>query len=329
MKFRGEKIKYYAVRKGLQTGIFTTWDETSKQVSGFSGAEYKSFKSKSEAEGFLTGKQSIQGHQNSSKRQPKSSVAVNRPIELSFGDDIIVYTDGGSRSHGNRSGEHVKQGDKAAWAYLILIANPKQEVSDTGGEYGATNNRMEIMGLLKALTYLADHQLEEQPVSIVSDSKYVLDAVTKGWLSGWRRRGWKRSGGPLLNKELWQQIDALLQRFSNIRYHWTKGHASDEGNVFVDHLLNQTMDEMAPKETRSTDKVALPKLKVTHPEDQKTAPKPSHHIESKKRKIRLDSKSINPEKQAPEKLSSEVEKSVHDVEESLKQLGLFDDHKDQ
>lgn len=315
-------MKYYAVRKGRKTGIFTTWDETVKQVSGFSGAEYKSFKTRAAAETFLGQSEQPQNDSHRKENQSKFQEIVGRPVELDLSDEIVVYTDGGTRNHGNRAGGHVKADDKAAWAYLIMIAGA-DAVADTGGEYGATNNRMEIMGLLQALTYLIDHHLEKRSVTVVADSKYVLDAITKGWLESWQRRGWKRSAGPLLNKELWQRVADLLKKFPNIHYQWTKGHSDNDGNVFVDQLLNQTMDQMAPKENRGG-KVTLPKLEIKQPKDQKNASVPSHH-ESKKRKIKLDTESIHPSQPTPEKLSPEVEKSVHDIEESLKQLGLFDD----
>jgi Ribonuclease HI len=63
-------------------------------------------------------------------------------------------------------------------------------------------------------------------------------------LAGWKRRGWKRSAGPLANAELWADVDRLLGAFPHLSFNWTKGHATNQGNVFVDHLLNQTMDAM-------------------------------------------------------------------------------------
>ena len=119
--------KFYAVKKGRKTGIFTTWAECQKQVSGFPKAEFKSFISKQEADDWL--------------KEIKSS---NENRRKSY--SVIVYTDGGSRNHGNKKGEHVKKNDKAAWAYLIKYQG--SIISDTDGEYGSTNNRMEILSLI-------------------------------------------------------------------------------------------------------------------------------------------------------------------------------------
>ena len=216
--------KFYAVKKGRKTGIFTTWAECQKQVSGFPKAEFKSFISKQEADSWL--------------KEIKSS---NENRRKSY--SVIVYTDGGSRNHGNKKGEHVKKNDKAAWAYLIKYQG--SIISDTDGEYGSTNNRMEIMALKKALLDLKQRELQNEKILVVLDSKYVLDAITKRWLQLWEKNGWKTSAGTgVKNKELWMEISRLLPEFSNLDYQWTKGHANDEGNNLVDELLNKTMDQM-------------------------------------------------------------------------------------
>ena len=138
--------KFYAVKKGRKTGIFTTWAECQKQVSGFPKAEFKSFISKQEADNWL--------------KEIKSS---NENRRKSY--SVIVYTDGGSRNHGNKKGEHVKKNDKAAWAYLIKYQG--SIISDTDGEYGSTNNRMEIMALKKALLDLKQRELQNEKILVV------------------------------------------------------------------------------------------------------------------------------------------------------------------
>ena len=188
--------KFYAVKKGRKTGIFTTWAECQKQVSGFPKGEFKSFMSKQEAENWL--------------KEIKSS---NENRRKSY--SVIVYTDGGSRNHGNKKGEHVKKNDKAAWAYLIKYQG--SIISDTDGEYGSTNNRMEIMALKKALLDLKQRELQNEKILVVLDSKYVLDAITKRWLQLWEKNGWKTPAGTgVKNKELWMEISRLLPEFPNL-----------------------------------------------------------------------------------------------------------------
>ncbi|GAQ02324.1 RNase HI [Companilactobacillus farciminis] len=227
--------KYYAVRKGKKPGIYLTWPECKKQVDGFANARYKSFTSRVEAEKFLTGTDSYSNKKSSPKKVTKTS---------NINDfDVVIYTDGGSRNHGNVKGGHVRTDDKAAWAYHI--SNNGQTYEGTAGELGATNNRMEIMALIQSIIRLNDLKINQQNAIFVLDSQYVLNAITKNWLNGWKRRGFKKAdGGALANVELWKQLDQLLPTVPKKTFEWTKGHATNVGNNRVDELLNETMDKM-------------------------------------------------------------------------------------
>lgn len=274
--------KYYAVRKGQHPGIYTSWPEAQKEVSGFSGAEFKGFNTESEARQFMGEK--------------PATHSAN-------GDMIIGYTDGGTRNSGNVKGGHVKTTDPAAWAYRLEL--PDKVLSDSAGEWGATNNRMEIMAFIKALETLIEEHQQKADITLVLDSKYVLDAVNKGWLKGWQRRGWRRSGGELMNVELWQRVSQLLPQFSKLSLVWTKGHADNRGNIFVDSLLNKTMDAMV-KAGRPIGKSA--------------------HVNSKPKSV-SDSHSAKPEKRTHAKQTPEqqkkVDQSVSDIQKALEQLDLF------
>lgn len=154
----------------------------------------------------------------------------------------MTYTDGGSRNSG-ASHKHgkVKKTDKAAWAYRIEYEG--KEVHQAGGEFGATNNKMELTALINAFERIIALGLNEQKLIFCLDSKYVLDGINLGWIYGWAKRGFKKANGPLLNKEQWQQIYQLLPRFKDADFAWVHGHNGDFGNEFVDHLLNKYMDE--------------------------------------------------------------------------------------
>lgn len=258
-------MKFYAVKKGRKPGIYRTWDEAKKQVDGFSGAEYKSFSQITDATDYLNWNKETQGaeiqkdedtlqnaikkivtasaktpkkHQDQLKKVTGSSTAHKQADNDYF---ATIYTDGGTRNTGVYKGGHVKKTDKAAWAYRIEWGD--QEVHGAGGEYGATNNKMEQTGFINALKKLIELGFNEQKLLFVLDSQYVLNAINKGWLKGWKKRGWKKSSGPLANKEEWQEIDRLLTKFPNAKFEWTKGHANNAGNEFVDHFLNKYMDE--------------------------------------------------------------------------------------
>lgn len=254
-------MKFYAVKKGRVPGIYRTWDEAKKQVDGYSGAEYKSFTQITDATEYLDWNEKTQGEvlkkdedtlQNAitkikqkslTVKQPaKKKIAIKKQHTTSTPEDFfaVTYTDGGTRNTGVYKGGHVKKTDKAAWAYLIEWDD--QEVHGSGGEYGATNNKMEQTALINALKKLIELGFNEKHLLFVLDSQYVLNAINNHWLQGWKKRGWKRSNGPLKNIPEWQQLDHLLKSFPDSTFEWTKGHANNRGNEFVDHELNRYMD---------------------------------------------------------------------------------------
>lgn len=221
--------KFYAIRKGRKPGIYTSWSAAQPQVNGYSGAEYKSFTTRTAAQKFLQDKVAMPNYAN---RVPTAQ--------------IQLFSDGGSRNHGNRLGQHVKKDDPAAWAWLVIRGDHKQ--AGSAGEWGATNNKMEILGLVNALKYIGRQGWYNESIEGILDSKYVLDSIQKGWLKGWQRRGWHKSDGqPVKNQPEFAQLATLLPYFPNLRFKWAKGHANTAGNICVDKILNQTMDKMKNK----------------------------------------------------------------------------------
>lgn len=241
-------MKFFAVKKGRKPGVYRTWDEAKAQVDGFSGAEYKSFKNITDAIDFAGIQDELKKVEpdtleNAVKKIKQKSQTVKQPkVESSKPADYFAttYTDGGTRNTGVYKGGHVKKSDKAAWAYLIEWEG--QSVHDSGGEYGATNNKMEQTALINALKKLIELGFNEKHLLFVLDSQYVLNAINNHWLEGWKKRGWKRSSGPLKNVPEWKELDSLLKHFPDSTFKWTKGHANNRGNVFVDHELNRYMD---------------------------------------------------------------------------------------
>lgn len=108
----------------------------------------------------------------------------------------------------------------------------KKEKEISGGAADTTNNRMELSAVIAGLSALK----EPCEVTITSDSKYVIDAIEKGWVYGWRDRGWIKSDKkPALNVDLWEQLLALLEKHT-VRFVWIKGHAGHEYNERCDRL---------------------------------------------------------------------------------------------
>ena len=140
--------------------------------------------------------------------------------------EVTIYTDGACSGNPGPGG----------WGAILLYGRHKKEIA--GGEASTTNNRMELMAVIAALSLLK----EPCVVELYSDSKYVIDALEKGWARGWQKRGWVKSDKkPALNPDLWEQLRALADQHQ-LRCHWVKGHASNP--------YNNRCDEMAVAESR-------------------------------------------------------------------------------
>ena len=133
---------------------------------------------------------------------------------------VTIYTDGACSGNPGPGG----------WGAILEWNGVEKELS--GGAADTTNNRMELTGVIRALSCLK----EPCVVELYSDSKYVIDALSKGWVYGWQKRGWVKSDKkPALNADLWQELLPLIARH-DVRYHWVKGHASNEKNNRCDQL---------------------------------------------------------------------------------------------
>ena len=119
---------------------------------------------------------------------------------------------------------------------MLLYGAHRRELS--GGEAQTTNNRMELTAVIEALALLKEPCI----VELWSDSKYVIDGLSKGWAKGWQKRGWIKSDKkPALNPDLWERLLALCD-VHTLHYHWVKGHA--------DTAENNRCDEMAVAQSR-------------------------------------------------------------------------------
>ncbi|MEA4815099.1 MAG: ribonuclease HI [Oscillospiraceae bacterium] len=139
---------------------------------------------------------------------------------------VPIYTDGACSGNPGPGG----------WGAVLMYGAHKKELS--GGEVSTTNNRMELTAVIEALALLK----EPCAVELWSDSKYVIDGLSKGWAKTWKKNGWKKADKkPALNPELWERLLALTEGHE-MRYHWVKGHAENE--------YNNRCDELAVAESR-------------------------------------------------------------------------------
>ena len=140
---------------------------------------------------------------------------------------IEIYTDGACKGNPGPGG----------WGVLLKSAGTEKELF--GGEPATTNNRMELMAVIQALSAL------KRPceVTLFLDSQYVLKGITE-WLPGWKAKGWRTaSKQPVKNVELWKQLDALVQQGGHrIDWRWVRGHNGDPGNERADALANRGVE---------------------------------------------------------------------------------------
>jgi ribonuclease HI len=221
LRFRalsGKKMankKFYAILAGRKPGIYTAWPDAEAQVKGFPQARFKGFATREEAEKWM--RQSGPPQAAGRKKAVKSAGTHSRRE-----GEVIIYTDGGALNNPGPGGYGVVQ----------MHAGVKKEL--TGGYRLTTNNRMELMGCIVALRQL-EHS--DKPITLRSDSSYVVNGINKGWARNWRRNGWIKSDKrPALNRDLWAELLDLTQDL-DIVFEWVKGHA---GNP-----LNERCDELA------------------------------------------------------------------------------------
>ena len=148
---------------------------------------------------------------------------------------VYIYTDGGCR--GNQNAENI-----GAWAYYMEYKGAYRQ------EYQAvkntTNNIMELTAIIEALKFLKRKDIE---IEVFSDSAYCVNGVNQ-WRHNWKKKGWVKSDKkPVENKELWIELDSLVDSFNKIVFTKVKGHADNQGNILVDGLVNRAMNEMEEK----------------------------------------------------------------------------------
>ncbi len=149
----------------------------------------------------------------------------------------IIYTDGAAR--GNPDGP----GGYGAIVQILDKDGNRLEKELSGGYPRTTNNRMELMGVIAALEELASFK-EPCEGLIYSDSRYVVDAFEKHWITNWKKNGWKTStGNPVKNQDLWNRLLNALEPHS-FRFRWVKGHADHPENERCDRLATSAADKV-------------------------------------------------------------------------------------
>lgn len=140
---------------------------------------------------------------------------------------IQIFTDGACSGNPGPGG----------FGAILKYNNTVKELS--GGEAHTTNNRMELLGVISALSALK----EPCEVTLTTDSKYIVDSITKGWAKSWKNKGWIKSDKkPALNSDLWERLLNLLE-IHNVTFVWVKGHAGHPENERCDRLAVAERDK--------------------------------------------------------------------------------------
>ncbi|HZK43719.1 MAG TPA: ribonuclease HI [Syntrophomonadaceae bacterium] len=140
--------------------------------------------------------------------------------------EVIIYTDGACSGNPGPGG----------WGAVLLYGDNKKEIS--GFEPQTTNNRMELLAVIKALEVL---KVNDWSVTVYSDSAYVVNAIQNNWIGNWQENGWKNSKkDDVANQDLWQRL-LILMEINQVTLKKVKGHSGDVWNERCDELATDAV----------------------------------------------------------------------------------------
>lgn len=248
--------KFYVVWVGRQTGVFTTWTHTNKQVYKYPKARFKSFRTREEAEAaYADGRDAIaikSANKEAKSPSRKSTTLPTAPIEKQFDVDqatrttfdVNIYCDGACDPNPGEAGSGVaiyRDGKLAELWYGLY--NPH-----------GTNNSAELNALYQALHFAKEDIDKGKEVQLLCDSRYSIDCVTN-WAFSWEKRGWKRKkDGDIKNLEIIQQAHELYKTISTkVVVSHVKGHMGIEGNELADRMAAFGADHLSTDFCRYSD----------------------------------------------------------------------------
>jgi len=223
-----KKKQYYVVVNGRRPGIYNKWfgeDGAADQVENFPEALYKGFYTREEAIEWLK----EFSEETLSSLAPELLEAADSgtlPQDTESPEDVIkagkvlIYTDGGAINNPGPGG----------YGIVLKYKDRKKELS--GGFRATTNNRMEILACIEALRALK----QKCSIVIYSDSKYVVESMSQGWVKRWQTNGWMRNDNHKAeNADLWEQLLDLCHQHE-VEFRWTRGHVGKKDNERCDQL---------------------------------------------------------------------------------------------
>ena len=214
--------KFYVVWAGRQTGVFTDWPTTLRQVYRFAGARYKSFATRAEAERAFAG-----GAPRSIVRRTASKASEQAPVQADQSAfDVQIYCDGACDPNPGRAGSGLAVYHNGELAQLWHgLYNP-----------AGTNNTAELNALHRALVMAEAAITANSTVQILCDSTYAIDCISK-WAAGWEKKGWRKAGGEIKNLEIIQAAYAVYSRIqSKVHLTHVAAHVGTQGNELADRM---------------------------------------------------------------------------------------------
>jgi len=235
-------MKFYAVKRGRNPGIYKTWDDCKKEVDGFDNPVFKSFGTEKEAKEFIKSKpNSIKIPEENKLKRTREE--YERENTISVIDDVkytIVYTDGSCFDNSNRK--------KAVAGYGVYFGkdDPRNISEPLKGEK-QTNQLAELWAAKRALEIVK----KDENLEIRTDSKYVLMIFTQ-WYKSWEKKNWITSSGKEVeNQEVIKNILSIIKnRTGLLRWIWVKGHSRSKGNAKADDLARMGSNLNKKKRTQ-------------------------------------------------------------------------------
>ena len=221
-------MSFYAVARGRNVGIYNSWNNCKTEVTGFSGAIYKKFNTKNEALNFIKiNNVNVdvikEKFKNDDEKEDSFSsseeFAVNLKIDKENDSCIICFTDGSCPGNGNNP-------DKAAYSVIFPFHKEWNKTRLLSNSIQVTNNRAELMGVIKAIKICNKKSLKNIDLIIYTDSKLTIDIATN-YMKTWKNNSWKRKTGPIANLDLVQKLDSLMSTRKISIFH-VKAHSKGQ-----------------------------------------------------------------------------------------------------
>lgn len=239
-------------------GMYSDWDTCRKQVDGFPGAKYKSFKTLQEAKAAIAGAAISSAESSSLQKKPKPAGSEKKLVHSmkTYTEDEItamtidtkIFTDGGCEPNPGEAGSGL----------AVYRDNEISELWFGLYEPQGTNNTAELNAFKQALIMAQAEIDAEKSVAIFCDSKYSIQCVTQ-WAIGWEKKGWKKKSGEIKNLDLIREMFALYQLLGgNVQVLHVNGHVGVEGNELADRMSMLAIEEKNPDFCSYQDELDIP-----------------------------------------------------------------------